>query len=117
MMHASTARPSRHATTRAARRPARKSGLGGTLVGIFIGMALGLGLSSGVAFYLMKTGNPYQQATGRDAKDPTRGRTEPAADKPRFDFYKILPGVEEAKLPAKSPGPVAPDKATIERAA
>jgi cell division protein FtsN len=38
------------------------------------------------------------------------------AEKPRFDFDKILPGVEEPKVQAKSAERPAPDKATAERA-
>jgi cell division protein FtsN len=79
----------------------------------------------GVAYYLMKAGNPYQSAVG--AKEPTReqgkepakaARAEQAApDKPRFDFYKILPGGEEPKVQPKAAERPAPDKATAERAA
>jgi cell division protein FtsN len=105
-----------------AARASRKSGVGGTLVGLFIGIALGLGLAAGVAFYLMKAGNPYQPsvaATAREpAKEPARsGKAEPpAAEKPRFDFYKILPGIEEPKTPHKPAERSAGDKATAERA-
>lgn len=109
-----------------ARRPAvptRRSGAGGTLLGVFIGIAVGLALAAGVAYWLMRGGNPFQAATpGREpareaAKEPARtGRAEaPAAEKPRFDFYRILPGVEEAKIPPKAAERVAPDKATAER--
>jgi len=103
-------------------RAARKGGVGSTLIGIFIGITLGLGLAAAVAFFLMKAGNPYQPsvtASARDAKDPARAaKGEPGApEKPRFDFYKILPGVEEPKLPAKAVERPAPDKATVERAA
>lgn len=103
--------------------PSRKSGFGGTLFGIFIGVALGLSLAAGVAFYLMKAGNPYVASTAtrepsRDAaKDAQRSaRGEAASEKPRFDFYRILPGVEEPRVPK----PGAPDKAVAkvdERAA
>ena len=86
--------------------PSRKSGFGGTLFGIFIGVALGLSLAAAVAFYLMKAGNPYVSATparepARDvAKDsPRSGRADATGEKPRFDFYKILPGVEEPRVP------------------
>lgn len=105
-------------------RPARRSGVGGTLVGLFIGIALGLALAAGIAFYLMKAGNPYQPATA--AKEPTRdsgrepartAKSEPnAAEKPRFDFYKILPGIEEPKVPPKAADRPAPDRATVDRA-
>ena len=101
-------------------RPPLKSGAGGTLLGLFIGIALGLALAAGVAFYLMKAGNPYQAAapTKDAARDPAKSaKADPnAAEKPRFDFYKILPGIEEPKVSAKNPEKPAPDKATVERA-
>ena len=58
----------------------------------------------------MKAGNPYslpvrRREIAREArKDPPKaGRSDAArADKPRFDFYKILPGVEEPKVQAKA---------------
>jgi cell division protein FtsN len=94
--------------------PSRKSGFGGTLFGIFIGVALGLSLAAVVAFYLLKAGNPYASPTparepARDvAKDsPRSGRADANGEKPRFDFYKILPGVEEPRVPK----PGAQDKA------
>jgi cell division protein FtsN len=103
----------------------RRRGFGGTLLGMFVGVALGLALAAGVAFYLMKAGNPYQSvAPAREppreaAKDPARSaRTETGgAEKPRFDFYKILPGVEEPKVQPKSADRGAADKATVDRAA
>jgi cell division protein FtsN len=118
---AALGRAAQPATRRAASaRTARRSGLGGTLVGVFIGIALGLGLAAAVAFYLMKSGNPYQAAVSggaRDSKDPGKSVRGDAAgsDKPRFDFYKILPGVDEPKQASKSVERVAPDKATLER--
>jgi cell division protein FtsN len=94
--------------------PSRKSGFGGTLFGIFIGVALGLSLAAAVAFYLLRSGNPYTATTPareppRDAaKDsPRSGRADASGEKPRFDFYKILPGVEEPRVPK----PGAQDKA------
>ena len=109
-------RPPQAARRRAV--PSRKSGFGGTLFGIFIGVALGLSLAAAVAFYVMKAGNPYVASTParepvRDvAKDaPKSGRGDAAGEKPqkpRFDFYKILPGVEEPRVPPKAAG--APDK-------
>jgi len=103
---------------------ARKAHAGGTLLGVFIGIAVGIALAAAVAFYLMKSGNPYQSATA--GKEPAResgresaksAKADPAAaDKPRFDFYKILPGIEEPKVQAKAADKPAPDKATVERA-
>lgn len=111
-------------TAGAIARSPRKAGAGGTLLGLFIGIALGLALAAGVAFYLMRAGNPYQPASPakdpmrESGRDPRTAKTEPgAADKPRFDFYKILPGIEEPKVPAKAADKAAaPDKATVERA-
>lgn len=111
----------------AKRRPggSRRSGAGGTLLGLFIGIAVGLGLAAGVAFYLTRAGNPYQTAApARDAgREPVRDAGKPgrpeqaAAEKPRFDFYKILPGAEEPKVASKAAERTAPDKVTAERAA
>jgi cell division protein FtsN len=99
---------------RAPGRATRKSGAGGTLLGIFIGVALGLGLAAAVAFYLMRAGNPYQPtAPAREAaKEPAKAaKVEPgAAEKPRFDFYKILPGVEEPKVQSR---PAPPERAAL----
>jgi cell division protein FtsN len=112
-------RPQRTADTRRRSAPLRRSGFGGTLVGIFIGVALGLGLAAGVAFYLLKAGNPYLASGGsretpreatKDAARPARGEGG-GTEKPRFDFYKILPGVEEPKVQPKTV-----DRATTERA-
>ncbi|HZR70222.1 MAG TPA: hypothetical protein VFB01_14370 [Burkholderiales bacterium] len=92
-----TAAPPRHT---------RKSGAGGTLIGVFIGIVLGLAIAAGVAFYLMRAGNPYQaSASARDSRDAGTARSGKTDDKgkPRFDFYKILPGGEEPKVQAKAP--------------
>ena len=99
--------------------------VGGTLLGLFIGIALGLALAATVAFYLTRAGNPYQ--AGPSGKEPSREATKEmgrpgradtgAADKPRFDFYKILPGAEEPKVQPKAPDRGSSDKATAERAA
>jgi cell division protein FtsN len=122
------ARYDRRATRRVGARAGtspHRSGRGGTLLGLFVGIALGLALAAGVAYWLLRAGNPYQAASGpkeppREAgREPSRtARAEPGpAEKPRFDFYKILPGVEEPKVQPKTAEHVAPDKATVERAA
>ncbi|CAG0991398.1 hypothetical protein BURK2_02408 [Burkholderiales bacterium] len=91
------------------RRPARTGG--GTILGIFIGLVLGLGIAAAVFYYISRTPSPFQNATGQ-AKNTANGNGSAAsptaaADKPRFDFYKILPGAEEAKggTERKSPEP------------
>lgn len=117
--------PAHSAMTKRRSQPSRRSGFGGTLLGLFIGIAVGLALAAGVAFYLSRAGNPYQSASpGKDAaREATKETTKPgrpesgSAEKPRFDFYKILPGVEEPRLPAKSAERAPPDKVTAERAA
>ena len=95
-------------------RPARRSGAGGTLLGLFIGIAVGLSLAAAVAFYLMKAGNPYQSSapSKEAAREPakTAKAEQGAADKPRFDFYKILPGAEEARAQAERKPAEKPDR-------
>lgn len=79
-----------------------KSG-GGLLLGLFIGFLLGVGLAAAIAIYFFKTPVPFLNK----AKPPEKavpapsGLTEPSKSgraeetKPRFDFYRILPGQEE----------------------
>jgi cell division protein FtsN len=93
----------------------RKSSGGGFLLGIFVGLLIGLAIALGVAFYLNRTPVPFTVAKQRDDKAAAAGKAPPiaglpqggvaspsaaaaptgAADKPKFDFYKILPGAEE----------------------
>ena len=87
----------------------RKHSGGGFLLGIFVGVIVGLAVSLGIAFYLNKTPIPFLVQKPKQAeKDgqpaakppPIAGLPQPAvaavpAEKPRFDFYKILPGSEE----------------------
>jgi cell division septation protein DedD len=90
------------------RKPAKRSSApsrsgGSFLLGMFVGLLLGLGIALGVAFYLNKTPLPFlgkpKPAAGADAAKPAvvAGMPQGAAkgDKPKFDFYKILPGNEE----------------------
>ena len=85
------------------RTPRRRSAVGGTLIGVFIGIVVGLGLAATVAYWLMKN-NPAlpMPSLTRDAHEAVRDQAAKVAkadaDKPRFDFYKILPGVEEPKV-------------------
>jgi hypothetical protein len=88
------------------RKSGSRGGGGSMFIGILIGLVLGLGIALGVAWYINKMPNPFQPkappAKAESAKStPTEsakaadknGKT--ADSKPRFDFYKILPGVEE----------------------
>jgi cell division protein FtsN len=83
---------------------AKKKSGGGTLLGIFIGLILGLGIAVGIAWYMNKTPIPFINK----AKPPEKAAAEPGkalakpderttqqVEKPRFEFYKILPGAEE----------------------
>jgi len=85
------------------RRPA-----GGTLIGIFIGLVLGLAVASGVAIYMTNAPVPFVNRAVDKAKTSApqadrnlaeHARTAEAKsgqpERPRFDFYKILPGQEE----------------------
>jgi cell division protein FtsN len=80
--------------------PPSRSG-GGFLLGVFVGLIVGLGIALGVAFYLNKTPLPFigKSKPAEPAKPAAiAGMPQGAAkgaDKPRFDFYKILPGGEE----------------------
>jgi cell division protein FtsN len=85
--------------------PRGRSG-GGFLVGVFVGLLVGLAVALGIAFYLNRTQIPFvaskpKPAEKGEAKPPAiagmpQGTTPTAtAEKPKFDFYKILPGNEE----------------------
>ncbi len=79
-----------------------KSG-GGTLLGIFIGLILGLVIAVGITWYMNKTPIPFLNKTkpaekaenGKPAPPKPDEKTTQQAEKPRFEFYKILPGAEE----------------------
>ena len=88
----------------------RKRSAGGFLLGMFVGIALGLGVSLAIAFYLNRTPIPMlaqkpkhpEKEAQSAAKAPAiaglpQGTPAPAAsvEKPKFDFYRILPGSEE----------------------
>lgn len=84
----------------------RRPGSGGgssLLVGILLGLVLGLGIALGVAWYISKAPSPFLNRGAAPARsEPPRDaakagdKTAGAAEtKPRFDFYKILPGLEE----------------------
>lgn len=85
------------------RKSAPRSNSGSLFIGILIGLVLGLGIALGVAWYINKMPSPFQQKapraeTQKPALDPSKSTDsagKAAETKPRFDFYKILPGVEE----------------------
>lgn len=77
------------------------------LLGILIGLVLGLGIALGVAWYINKMPSPFltrsTPATRSETPKPAAPNVAKSEDslakapepKPRFDFYKILPGNEE----------------------
>src|SRR5258708_20270212 len=87
----------------------RRRSEGGFLLGIFVGVVIGLAVALGIAFYLNKA--PMRFLTAKPTKSdkelasgkppaiaglPQGSSAPPAAgEKPKFDFYKILPGQEE----------------------
>jgi cell division protein FtsN len=84
----------------------RKRSAGGFLFGLFTGVVIGLAVSLGIAFYLNRSPVPFLTAKPRPAeKDagkapaiaglPQSAAPSNAPEKPKFDFYKILPGAEE----------------------
>jgi cell division protein FtsN len=102
-------------------RETKRKPSGGTLIGIFIGLVLGLAAAAGLALYMTNAPVPFvtRADKARSATPPAdRALAETArttesksgeAAKPRFDFYKILPGQEvpvtdkELRAAAKSP--------------
>jgi len=108
-------------------RPASGKGGSSLFTGVLIGLAVGLAVAIGVALYINFGPKPFvsrDKPATETAKAATNGglpKTTPAeaagkngkpADKPRFDFYTILPGSEvpvseqEVKQAAKQEGAV-----------
>lgn len=105
---------------------------GNTLIGLFVGLVIGVLGAAGVVWYIHKTPVPFTnkfQASPAPSAPP--GTAQPAGnnaapapmtlpgkpgdpapqggDKPRFDFYKILPGNAEAIPDPKPAEPRAGD--------
>lgn len=80
----------------------RSAGKGGAFfMGLLTGLLLGLGSAVGVAWHLNRMPNPFaakerpaEIKPERAAKAENGKPAMPAPDKPRFEFYKILPGSE-----------------------
>lgn len=110
--------------------PAARS-RGGTLLGMFIGLVIGVLISFGVVWYMNKTALPFRDkgvraerpvingtngngtnGNGANGNGEAAGTPAPlpgkpgdkVGEKPRFEFYKILPGNQEA-TPAPAPAP------------
>lgn len=95
----------------------RKKSAGGTLIGLFLGLVIGVVAAAGVVWYINKAPMPFadkgQRPSSAAPTDGTGGTPAPLAlpgkpgdpipalattddGKPRFDFYKILPGNADA---------------------
>lgn len=88
------------------RRVSSRGGGSSFLVGMLLGLVLGLGIALGVAWYVNRMPSPFLLrsvpsdkgvgAKGSPNASKAEARTAKAKEeKPRFDFYKILPGQEE----------------------
>jgi cell division protein FtsN len=99
----------------------RSSGNGGgskLMLGIFVGLVVGVLGAFGVVLYLNKATLPFQDKSGRPEHDESAAAARAAlplpgkpgdkpVEKPRFEFYKILPGTQEAS-PNTAPPPAPP---------
>ena len=88
--------------------PSSRKGGSPLFTGVLIGLIVGLGVAIGVALYINFSPKPFvsrDKQPGDAAKAATKNgdaaqKTAPveaggkSADKPRFDFYTILPGSE-----------------------
>ena len=85
----------------------RKKSGGGTLLGLFIGLVLGVIAAAVVVYLLTRSPTPFAnkgvqapqtQPENGNGPMPLPGKPgDPVSnDKPRFDFYKILPGNADA---------------------
>jgi cell division protein FtsN len=91
-------------------RPSSRKGASPLLTGILIGLIVGLAVAIGVALYINFSPKPFVSrdkqpeeaakaaiknggAAQKTAPDEVAGKKP--SDKPRFDFYTILPGSEE----------------------
>ena len=112
-------RDTRTAATGVAKRPRRDHG--GTLLGVFIGLVIGLGMAASVAFWLMKNNPAFQTAASASSTREPGGKEAPrvakndAAEKPRFDFYKILPGAEDTRAQSERKTLEKNDRAVVEQ--
>ncbi len=88
----------------------RKREQGNFLAGMGVGVLIGLAVSLAIAFYLNRTPIPFMTAKPKAEKEGAAAKTPaiaglpqssaapappPATEKPKFDFYRILPGSEE----------------------
>ena len=97
---------------------------GGTILGLFVGLVLGVMIAFGVVWYLKKSPIPFLDKSSHAEKPDAKAAGEASApmtlpgkpgdkavEKPRFEFYKILPGgeaVQSAAAPTPAQAPPQP---------
>jgi cell division protein FtsN len=96
---------------------------GNTFVGLFVGLVLGVVIAAGVVWYLNRSHSPFQNKDSslhtpeKEHASATPGSPSALPAKPgdqdRFQFYKILPGGQDAAPAPKT----APPNAAAEVAA
>ena len=86
-------------------RPVERKKAGSLFSGIMIGVIVGLAVAAGVALWVDRS-NPFKTRDTTSVTPPSSKSAKPApvapnaappatdSEKPRFDFYKILPGNE-----------------------
>jgi len=102
---------------------------GSTVLGIVIGVVIGVLIAFALVWYMNRATMPFQDKTGRSADksaataksgsagdgasaslEPLPGKPgDKPVEKPRFEFYNILPGKQDA-APEQAQAPVAAEK-------
>jgi len=89
----------------------KKRGMNPMFIGVIIGLLLGIGLALGLAIWLNRANNPFIEKSrpvealptipSRTLAAPDTPTVSPVskgdAEKPRFEFYQILPGEKNDK--------------------
>lgn len=113
-------------TRKSSTKSAHENNGGSTFLGGFVGYALGLASAIGIWLYLSYAPSPFlpteknqTQSMTETLKKTEKPKPEEPMDlveeKPRFDFYKILPGIDEPEMNheySKNPEPPAQPKVT-----
>jgi len=92
------------------RAAAKKRGLNPMFVGIIIGLLMGIGLALGLAIWLNRANNPFVEKSRpvealqtmpskslAPPSPPAAASNKADPEKPRFEFYQILPGEKGEK--------------------
>lgn len=111
---------------------------GNTIVGVAIGLLIGILIAVGIALYINFGTKPFTQKDDKATPATTPAPAVPASsepialpgkpgdkpvaqqpDKPKYDFYNILPGGDAASVPVSGPNgePATPDKLYLQAGA